>query len=182
MHGVVTTLADPHQELVMQLWQELKTRFGVDHPGATSIPHYSYHISPEYDMAALPQILQETAVATPPFTLRTTGIGIFPGENPVVYLPIARTTQLQAVHSTLWARLSAFAHGEAPESSYYDVFNWFPHISLGQSNITADNLGPIVTWLNSQPLHWEIEVNNLTFMRADGSRHVLLYRAELQDH
>ena len=180
MLGVVTTLAEPHREQVLQLWQELKTRFGVDHPGDFCIPHFSFHIAPDYDIEALKQILVDTAVSTPPFTLRTTGIGIFSGENPVVYLPISRTPQLQTLHSNLWARLPNIAHGEAPVSSYYNAFNWFPHVSLGQSNITAENLGPIVTWLNSQPLHWEIHVNNLTFMQADGNRHISLYQAKLE--
>ena len=180
MLGVVTVLAEPHYARVEVLWRELKARFGVDHPGAACIPHFSYHISPEYDVDAVVQILVETAVATPPFTLRTTGLGIFSGENPVVYLPIGRSPQLQTVHSTLWARLPKIAHGEAPESGYYNAFNWFPHVSLGQSNITTENLGAIVTWLNSQPLLWEIEVNNLTLMRAEGPRHTSLHRAELQ--
>lgn len=180
MLGVVTTLSDPHRQQILQLWQELKARFNVDHPGATCIPHFSYHISPEYDIDALKQILQETAVSTSPFTLKTTGIGIFSGENPVVYLPIGRTPQLQAVHNALWVRLPDIACGEAPESNYYNAFNWFPHVSLGQSNITTENLGAIVTWLNSQSLLWEIEVNNLILLHANGERHVPLYRAELQ--
>jgi 2'-5' RNA ligase len=182
MHGVVTVLAEPHYERVKQLWQELKLQFEVGSPRATAVPHFSYHISPEYALDALKQVLLETAVSTPPFTLKTTGIGIFPGEKPVVYLPVTRTPELQALHSTLWPRLQRIAQGSAPESAYYAASNWFPHITLGHSDINADNLGPIITWLNSQSLAWEIQVNNLTLLhdKGDGSPHSPLHRAELQ--
>ena len=182
MHGVVTVLAEPHYERVAQLWRALKRQFGVGSSKATAVPHFSYHISPEYDLDALKQILTETAASTPPFTGKTTGIGIFPGEKPVVYIPVARTPELQALHSNLWPRLQNIAQGSAPESAYYAAANWFPHITLGHSDINADNLGPIVTWLNGQSLAWEIQVTNLTLLHdnGDGSPHIPLHQAWLQ--
>ncbi len=180
MHGVVTVLTEPHYARVEQLWQGLKQRFGVGSPKATAVPHFSYHISPEYDLEALKQVLVETAVSTPPFITKTTGIGIFPGEKPVVYLPVARTPELQTLHNILWPRLQNMAQGSAPESAYYAASNWFPHITLGHSDITRESLGPIVTWLNSQSLAWELQVTNLTLLHDNGERHVPLHRAELQ--
>lgn len=180
MHGVVTVLMEPHYARVEQLWQGLNQRFGVGSPKATAVPHFSYHISPEYDLEALKQVLVETAVSTPPFTVKATGIGIFPGEKPVVYLPVTRTPELQALHSTLWPRLQNMAQGSTPESAYYAASNWFPHITLGHSDITRESLGPIVTWLNGQTLAWEIQVTNLTLLHDNGERHVPLHRAELQ--
>jgi len=180
MHGVVTVLAEPHYERVEQLWRELKRQFGVGSPRATAVPHFSYHISPEYDLDALRQVLLETAVSTPPFITKTTGIGLFPGKEPVVYLPVARTPELQALHNKLWPRLQSIAQGNAPESNYYAAANWFPHITLGHDDITDDNLGPIVTWLNNQSLAWEIQVTNLTLLHDNGERHVPLHRAEMQ--
>ena len=163
-----------------QLCHGLKQRFGVGSPKATAVPHFSYHISPEYDLEALKQVLAETAVSTPPFTGKTTGIGIFPGDEPVVYIPVARTPELQALHDILWPRLQNITQGSAPESAYYAASNWFPHITLGHSDINAGNLGPIVTWLNGQSLAWEIQVTNLTLLYDNGERHVPLHRAELQ--
>ena len=182
MHGVVTVLPEPYFERVAHLWQALKLHFGVGSPKATAVPHFSYHISPEYDLAALEEVLLETAVSTPPFTVKTTGIGIFPGEKPVVYLPVTRTPELQALHSALWPRLQSVAQGSALESAYYAAANWFPHITLGHSDITTENLGPIITWLNGQSLAWEIQATNLTLLHdnGDGSPHVPLHRAELQ--
>lgn len=177
MHGVVSVLAEPHHGQVEQLWGALKHEFGVGSPQATAVPHFSYHISPEYDLDALKKILGETAVSTPPFTVKTTGIGIFPGELPVIYIPVARTPALQALHSTLWPRLQAVAQESL---DYYAPANWFPHITLAHNDITPDNLGSIVAWLNGQSLAWEVQVSNLTLLHDNGERHVPLYRAELQ--
>ena len=177
MHGVVSILEEPHYGQVAQLWAELKHRFGIGNPKATAVPHFSYHIAPVYNLDALKQILQETAVSTPPFIVKTTGIGIFPGEKPVVYIPVARTPGLMALHHALWPRLEAIAQ-DAPD--YYAAANWFPHITLGHSDITSDNLGAIVTWLNSQPLTWEIQVTNLTLLHDNGDRHVPLHQVQLQ--
>lgn len=177
MHGVVSILEEPHHGQVVQLWEALKREFGVGQPQTTAVPHFSYHISPEYDLASLAQILRETAAATPPFTVKTSGIGIFLGEKPVVYIPVARTPTLLALHSQLWPRLDAISQN-APD--YYTPANWFPHITLGHDDITPDNLGPIVTWLNSQSLTWDIQVSNLTLLHDAGSRHVPLHRSELQ--
>lgn len=176
MHGIVTVLAEPHHGWVESLWQALQQRFGVGRPEATSVPHFSYHVAPEYDMARLKAVLVETAVTIPPFTVRTTGIGIFPGELPVLYLPVARSPQLQALHTALWPRLQAVAQGSL---DYYAPQNWFPHITLGHNDITPDQLGPIVTWLNGQSLAWDVQVTNLTLLHDPGGRHVALHRTEL---
>jgi 2'-5' RNA ligase len=177
MHGVVSILEEPHHEWVVQLWEALKREFGVGQLQATAVPHFTYHYAPTYNLEALRQILQETAAATSPFTVKTSGIGVFPGEKPVVYIPVARAPALLALHNQLWPRLEAISQN-APD--YYTPANWFPHITLGHEDITPDNLGPIVTWLNGQSLTWDIQVSNLTLLHDAGRRHVHLHRAELQ--
>ncbi|MBK7894292.1 MAG: 2'-5' RNA ligase family protein [Anaerolineaceae bacterium] len=176
MHSVVTVLEEPHLGQVYQLWAEMNRLFGVGAPEATAVPHFSYHVAPTYELEKLRTVLLETAVSTPPFTVKTTGIGIFPGDLPVLYLPVARSPQLQALHTTLWPQLQAVAHASL---DYYAPQNWFPHITLGHNDITPDQLGPIVTWLNRQPLAWDVLVTNLTLLYDTGERHVPLHQAVL---
>lgn len=121
-------------------------------------------------------VLEETAVSTPAFTITTTGIGIFPGEFPVLYNPIARTPQLQALHCNLYPKLDSVSEGAL---DYYNPQNWFPHITLGHSDITSDNLGEIVTWLNTQSLAWDVQVANLTLLHDNGKQLITLHRTEL---
>ena len=176
MHGVVSVLEEPHLGQVYQLWAEMNRQFGVGSPEATAVPHFSYHVAPTYDIEKLKAVLAETAVSTPPFTVKTTGIGIFPGELPVLYIPVARSPKLQALHTALWPKLQAVAQESL---DYYNPTNWFPHITLGHNDITPAQLGPIVTWLNRQSLAWDVQVSNLTLLHDNGERHVTLHRAEL---
>ena len=177
MHGVVTVLEEPHLGQVHQLWAEMNRLFGVGAPEATAVPHFSYHVAPTYDLEKLKAVLLETAVSTPPFIVKTSGIGIFPGDLPVLYIPVARSPELQALHTTLWPKLNAIAQNPL---DYYSPANWFPHITLGHNDITPAQLGPIVTWLNRQPLTWDVAVSNLTLLHDNGKRHVPLHRADLQ--
>lgn len=176
MYSVLTVLAEPHHGWVEALWRELKQRYGVGRAEAASVPHFSYHVASEYDVEQVSAVMLETAVTTPSFTVKTTGIGIFPGDLPVLYIPIARTPELQALHTTLWPKLQAVAQGSL---DYYAPQNWFPHITLGHNDITPDQLGPIVTWLNRQPLAWEVQVTNLTLLHDTSGQHVPLHRVEL---
>jgi 2'-5' RNA ligase len=177
MHGIVSILNEPHHEKVLQLWQQMRQRFGVGRPEATAVPHFSYHIAPTYDLVAVKQILQETAVFTHPFTVKTEGLGIFTGEKPVIYIPITRNPALTALHQHLWPLLQAAAQDAL---KYYAPNNWFPHITLGHGDITAANLGDIVTWLNGQSLAWNLKVDNLDMLHDDGNRHIPLHQVKLQ--
>ena len=72
MYSVLTVLAEPHYGWVEALWRELKQRFGVGRPEATSLPHFSYHVASEYDVERLPAVMVETAVgsiASPKYTV-----------------------------------------------------------------------------------------------------------------
>ncbi|WP_420627223.1 2'-5' RNA ligase family protein [Candidatus Leptofilum sp.] len=177
MHGVVSVLEEPHFSQVSPKLADLKRKFGVGSPQATAVPHFSYHVAPEYDIEKLKAVLVETAVTTPPFTVKTTGIGIFPGKLPVLYIPVARTPELQTLHTALWSRLRAVTRAPL---DYYSPPNWFPHITLGHSDITPENLGVIVIWLNRQSLAWDVQVTNLTLLHDNGKQHVPLHRAALQ--
>ncbi|VAW31845.1 hypothetical protein MNBD_CHLOROFLEXI01-4207 [hydrothermal vent metagenome] len=177
MHGIVSILNEPHHEKVLLLWRQMKQQFGVGRPEATAVPHLSYYMTPTYDLVAVKQILQETAVSIRPFTVKTEGIGIFPSEKPVIYIPVTRNPALTALHQHLWRQL---ANAAQDALDYYTPANWFPHITLGHGDITTENLGDIVTWLNSQPLAWNLEIDNLDMLHDDGSRHIPFHQVKLQ--
>jgi 2'-5' RNA ligase len=177
MHGVVSVLEEPHLGQVHQIWAEMNRQFGVGSLEATAVPHFSYHVAPTYDLEKVKTVLLEMRATTPPLTVRTTGIGIFPGALPVLYIPIARSPELQALHTRLWPKLQAIAHDSL---DYYAPHNWFPHITLGHKDITPEQLSPIVTWLNRQSLAWAIQVTNLTLLHDNGERHVPLHLEKLK--
>lgn len=168
MNGIVTTFGVGHDERVRALWVEMTTRFGVGEPGATSVPHFSYHVAESYDREKLELVLREVAAATAVFHISATGIGIFPSEHPVLYVPVARSLALARLHAALWPRLQAISENSV---GYYAPDDWFPHITLGHTDITHANIGPIVAWLNAEDLNWTIPVTNLALLEDTGGSH-----------
>jgi 2'-5' RNA ligase len=176
MHGIVSLLDDAHYERVEQLWADLAIRFGLRGIYGTPYPHFSYHVAVGYDLTRLEPVLQAVAEATTVFTLNTSGIGMFNGDNPVLYMPVVRTAVLSELHERVWTAVAPHSSGA---QDYYSADNWMPHITLAHHDLTPDNLAPIVAWLNQQNLTWQVTINNLSLIFDDSEKQTLHWRFEL---
>src|SRR5580693_7841559 len=105
MQGIVTLLDGETRERIEQLWEELRRDFGVRGIHAKRFPHFSYHVAEEYDLVQLRPALEQLAGATGKFSARASGIGIFTRKEPVIYLPVVRSADLQRNHGDV-ARLA----------------------------------------------------------------------------
>ena len=161
MNGIVSLLDREFYEWVGQLWLELRWRFGLQGIYQTPYPHFSYHVSTDYDLgrlsAVLPQLAQETAV----FSVSTSGLGVFTGAQPVLYIPVVRTAELSQFHERVWTAVEPFSQGTL---AYYSPDNWLPHITLAQHDLTPENLPEVTQWLNEQNLAWQMRVDNLSLI------------------
>lgn len=177
MHGVVSLLDEANYAHVENLWHELERRFGVRGVFVTPYPHFSYHISADYDLAQLEKKVDEIAAETAVFPVRATGLGIFPGPQPVLYLPVVRNAALAALHRRLWQALRPVSRGA---SDYYAPAEWLPHVTLSAGDTTAAALRSIVPWLLTQDLTLEITVDNLSVIYDSGDGQRLYRRCPLQ--
>ena len=161
MHGLVSILDAPHDELVESLWHQLEAGCGLSGVKVTPLPHFSWQIAEDYPEPETQTILQTMAYKTGPFTIRTGGLGIFSGPQPVVFVSIARSTELNQLHEQLWQQFKTSAKGL---SRYYNPQRWMPHITLIFGEETTEALNCGLSKLTSQVFDWEIEVNNLAFV------------------
>jgi 2'-5' RNA ligase len=166
MYGVVSLLDEAHNEKVQNIWAMLKSRFGVGNPNVTGYPHFSYHIAQRYDLDRLSGLLERMVRETAVFTVHTAGLGIFTGAEPVIYIPVVRDPALTSLHQTLWPHIEPCGHYS---QSYYAPANWVPHITLGQGDISPEQLGPVVQWLNNQNLYWTIPIHNFAILHSTGT-------------
>ena len=88
MHGLVSLLDQEHSATVERLWAELETECGLTGIKVTPFAHFSWLIAEDFDWERLGEALAEIAIATKPFIIRTTGLALFTGEHPVVYIPV----------------------------------------------------------------------------------------------
>lgn len=176
MHAVVSLLDERHERLVEDLWAELDRAFGLRGVSMTPFPHFSYQVAGGYDPDALRPILQRCARDQQPFAVRTGGLGLFTGPNPVLYVPVVRDEPLTRFHGALWSNLAGAGAGVLP---YYRPESWLPHITLAHGDLTRDTLPAIVRALGARDFGWEIAVETLDLIYDTGERQELRLRFAL---
>jgi len=173
MHGIVSLLDDKHYLLIENLWAELDQEFAVRGVYITPYPHFSYQIAQGYNVEQLEPILRRFASRQAVFQVKTSGLGIFNGPHPVLYIPVVRSTELTAFHQALWPEISTAGSGI---SNYYHPANWMPHITIGFGDINKENLSNIVRSLAERDFNWEVTIDNVALIHDTGTKQELRSR------
>ncbi|MBF9221004.1 2'-5' RNA ligase family protein [Hymenobacter ruricola] len=165
MLAITSLLSAPHVQRINAIIKSLEEKFGLDDVQATLDPHLTYQLAGVKKLSALKQVLAEVATTTAPFPAFTTGLGVFPGERPVIYIPVLRSDALNALHRRI-------REATAPLCLRTDKFSgpdcWLPHISLALHDTTPDLLGPVLAYLNQETYNLKIIIDNLAILRQEG--------------
>jgi 2'-5' RNA ligase len=168
VNGVVSLLPEPYYQRVSELWRELERDFGLSCVSKTPFPHFSYQIARGYQVEALERVLRETAAQQAPFRVRTSGLGVFTGAQPVLYIAVARHPELSEFQRRLWGALAFCA--EMP-SAYYLPDRWMPHITLSEGDLKPEAAGAVVRRIAGRDFYWEFDADNIAFIReTDGTQ------------
>ena len=170
MHGIVSLLDNDHYQLVEELWAELEREFSVHGVYVTPYPHFSYHVAQGYDMDKVESVPDRITSNITTFKVRTSGLGIFTGSSPVLYIPVARSLDLTQLHQELWQEISPSSSGV---QEYYHPNQWMPHITIGFGDISKDRLSQIIPFLAERDFTWEISINNIALIYDTGIKQEL---------
>lgn len=173
MHGVVSLLDPVHTRLVESLWVDLENEFGLSSQYTPRIAHFSYQIAEHYHVKRLGAALERFAQERCPFRVRTTGLGLFTGSSPVLFIPVVRSPELSRLHAALWQTIEDAGSGV---SEHYQPESWMPHITLAQGDLDKDTLPKIIRWLSDRDFAWEIVVNNVALIYQSGNEYRLKFR------
>ena len=174
MHGLVSLLPSPFYEQVENLWAELKEGHDIDGIRVTPYPHFSWQIAREYDFAALEEIVLKHTGETEPFIVRTGGLGVFSGPQPVIYISVVKDANLMEFHARLWYAAQDASTGISP---YYNPSNWMPHISLAYQDVSRGNIGALMERLSFRSFNWEMTIDNIALIyEPDGEIGVLKFK------
>jgi len=176
VYAIVSLLDNEYQQQVEDLWAEMRHKAGIRCIYSTPFPHFSYQVADHYDTDRLAEVLRELAVRYRPFTVRTGGLGIFTGPNPVLYIPVVRTLAMSRLHAALWAETSQMGTNL---SAYYEPTRWMPHITLGQDGLDGEKLSSALALFRERMFVWEIPVTNIALICDMGTRQELLSRYNL---
>src|SRR5512143_4082672 len=173
MNGLVSLLPQPQYGDVEALWAEIDRVCGSRGIYVTPYPHFSYQIAPQYAADRLEDALRVVAAGSAPFRVRTSGLGVFTGASPVLYIPVVRDPQLAACHRALWDAAIATATGA---SELYAPERWVPHITLAYGDLTADRLAEAARVLAGREFNWEFTVDHVAFIHDATGRQILRSR------
>ena len=166
MLAITTLLNAPTADRINGIIKSLETKFGLDDVQATPDPHLTYQLAGIEKLDTLKNVLDKLASTTPRFTAHSTGLGVFPGQQPVIYIPVLRSDRLNALHRHLLRAI-------APLCSQTDKFSspdlWLPHISLALHDTTPELLGPVLMYLNEETYNLTFEIENVAILRQEGA-------------
>jgi 2'-5' RNA ligase len=159
MHGIVSLLDSKYYAKVEGLWDELELDCSLMGIQVTPLPHFSWQVAHDYDLKSLKPVLEKIASAAHPFKVRTTGIGLFTGPKPVVFISLVKDALLLRFHELVWRLTYNSAIFPSP---FYAPEAWMPHITLAYGETNWSRLSCTLEKLVYHPFNWEIEVDHIT--------------------
>lgn len=170
MVAVVSLLDAAHTKLVNDIINDLESTFGLQGVKITADPHMTWLICEVEKLTELKNYLKQVARQTSYITVKTTGLGIFPGEHPVIFVPVIRADGLNLLHAQLCEGIRQFSWPTVP---HYNPDQWVPHISLALRDTAPELLSKLVTHLNKNTYNWELVLNNISILKKEGEHFIL---------
>ncbi|MCU0514587.1 MAG: 2'-5' RNA ligase family protein [Anaerolineae bacterium] len=164
--GIVALLDDLHDARVRSLWQMLEQQFGLKGSGLAPFPHITLHLAEDYHLVRLRDILEQLGQTLAPFSVSTSGLGIFSGEDPILYIPVTRAPFLNVFHSHLWEVVAPAAEAS---SMYYHADYWLPHLTLSQGDLTHALLPQVIAELAPRNFSWTVRIAALAIATDPGN-------------
>ena len=150
---------------IHNIWNELDFACEMNQVKFAPIPHFSYMT---YKSVNNPIGLQQTMLdlgnEISPFEIQISGLGIFQGPSPILYLPIVKTKFLFDIHSKILGSISPYI---AEASDFYKENNWIPHITLAIRDINLDNLSCAVDRCMQFDLSFRLKIDHLAILYMD---------------
>jgi hypothetical protein len=165
MDAIVSLLDEDHGRRLEKIWRELCSRFGLGSGFATRYPHFSFLSAENMESSAVDATLTRLARELGTITVRTSGLGYFPGESPVIFLPVVRTAGLSQLHQRIW---SDCRNAVVDPSPLFSPETWIPHITLALDGLSDIDPIPVIAWLAGLDLSWTIDIRNLAVISNDG--------------
>ncbi len=131
-------------------------------------PHVTLMAFDDLTHLDVKELLERISQATAPFTLETTGLGLFNEPANIIYAPVVKVPQLNHLHRVVHEEIKALGGSVPP---LYAPGRWIPHITLAQGDASSGSYGQAVDLLLEEDLKLSFEVRNLTLFTWIGPRY-----------
>ncbi|MGC4191887.1 MAG: 2'-5' RNA ligase family protein [Thermomicrobiales bacterium] len=162
--GIVMTFDTVSDTRIRQLWSALETP-GLIVPNLGR-PHLTLALIDEADLGAAGDALADLAAGMHGTTIAVDSIGLFPGEQPVLFLNPVASGVLLALHRRVHAALRNVGIVTDGPGHNYVPGRWVPHVTLGRA-IDAAALDPAIRIANRFRLRFEVTGIALMAVRTE---------------
>jgi 2'-5' RNA ligase len=176
MQAIVTALDEPWRERVEEIWAELKAVFQLKSVEGSTEPHFAFHAAEQYDAGPVGAALTSITSIAPPFEVETHGLGVFRGDQTVLFLHVTPSDALRALHAAVFEAVQPLAAAPTP---VYAAATWVPHIALAVGDLREEQLPEITSLLGRRDYRWRVRASNLCLISDTESRTAARTRWEL---
>ena len=179
VHAVVSPLDEPATERFLGVTRSIEAALPPETARIAQIPNVSYHLACEYQLDRLPRALRSIADRTSGVSSRTSGIGMFLGNDVVVYLPVVRSPELSAVHVRVRDAARALVAAPSDDDAYYEPGSWTPHITLARIPRRPEVVSAVMSGLVPLNLAWDLTIRDLALIASEAGQQEIIWRAPL---
>jgi len=158
LQAILSLLPDPYYKKVQDIWALLENNHGIHGVMIAPFPHFSWQGALEYEEKGLALTLKTIADLGKPFRVQTSGIGLFTGAHPVIFIQVIKSPQLMRFHQQIWSALRPLGKDFNP---HYLPEIWQPHITLAMGDVPGDQIGHIVQRLADFDFNWDFQIDHI---------------------
>ncbi len=147
-----------------RLLEELVLDYGLIDPSKKPIPHFSWCGAEDMDIDGAGNILQKLVASIEPFKIQTSGIGLFTGGTPVLYIPIVKNRKLLELHELIWNSVSSYL---CNPNMFYSPDLWMPHITLAYQDVSQKKVVHAIKIILEDPFIFTLKVNHIAIAYAE---------------
>ena len=167
--SILTLLQPDAGKIAWHQIERLRAAHGIVQKG---VLHFSWHVAEHYSIESCREIMGSICTRLEPRTLTGTGLGLFTGETPVLYMPVIKVRWVDILHQELWKNLTPHSSGLV---SHYSPENWIPHISIASKGAQPEQVTQLASEILMQKLEIEFRVDNLAIIYRDDKEHGTLF-------
>lgn len=168
MYGIISVLDDLIFQQVIKILATLDVECDLKFlKEVTPLPHFSWHIAEDYQLQDVRRTLVILTSHQEKFKVSTSGLGLFLGSSPVLYVSLVKTPFLTRFHESLCRDLEPYADLPFP---YYMPDNWVPHITLAMGDLDIGKLQCALAEIGEMNFEWEVEIDSLSLIYQAGEQ------------
>jgi 2'-5' RNA ligase len=164
MYAIISELDQDTAVHVMRLWRKLNDACGLEGIFNYPNPHFTWLGAASVQVEPVQDLFNSIAEQMYTFPVRITGLDVFRGEAPVLYLSLFQSYSLLNLHKVLWEKITPFI---ADPNPYYAPEKWTPHITLALHDLTNENLDCAIKSVEQESVRQVSWVDNMALVEAD---------------